>query len=55
MLLNAIPIAFLTNQIRLQVYSAINVKEYKEEGLQVSLLMNMNSVISVSKRKNIDL
>lgn len=54
-LFNAIPIAFLTNQIRIQIYSTINVKEYKEEGLQVSMLITMNSVVCVSRRKNIDL
>ena len=54
-LFNAAPILLLPNQIRNQISSIMNVKQYKAEGLQISILMTLNSIVNVSKKKNIDL
>lgn len=54
-LFNAVPVIMLTNQVRNQISSILNVKEYKNDGLQISILMTMNSIVGISKKKSIDL
>jgi hypothetical protein len=53
-LFNAIPILNLTNQDRVIISSILNVKEYKTDGLQISVLLTMNSLIGLSKKKTIN-
>ena len=52
-LFNAAPILLLSNQTRNQISSILNVKEYKSEGLQVSILMTMNAIVGKKKKKSI--
>jgi hypothetical protein len=54
-LFNAIPILIMSNQDRSQIHSILNVKDYKTDGLQVSILLTMNSLIGISKKKQINI
>jgi hypothetical protein len=54
-LFNAIPVLIMSNQDRSLIHSILNVKEYKTDGLQVSVLMTMNSIIDISKKKQISI
>jgi hypothetical protein len=54
-LFNAIPILIMSSQDRAQINSILNVKEFKTDGLQISLLMTMNSIIGISKKKQINI
>jgi hypothetical protein len=54
-LFNAIPVLIMSNQDRSLIHSILNVKEYKTDGLQVSVLMTMNSIVEVSKKKQINI
>jgi hypothetical protein len=54
-LFNAIPILIMSNQDRNIINSILNVKDYKTDGLQVSFLMTMNSIIGISKKKQINI
>lgn len=52
-LFNAVPVLLYSNQVRSQISSILNVKEYKCDDLKVSILMTMNAVVGISKHKEI--
>jgi hypothetical protein len=54
-LFNAIPVLALSTSDRDKISSILNIKKYDTEGLQVSMLLTMNSVIGISKNKGIRL
>ena len=54
-LFNALPSLPLTNQVRSQVSSIMNIKKFEEDGLLLSILMTMNSVVAISKKKSLEM
>ena len=50
--LNAVPILSILPSIRSKIYSLL--RDHEIEGLQVNILMSMNSVIQIHKQKGID-
>jgi hypothetical protein len=50
--LNAVPILPISPSIRSKIYSLL--RDHEIEGLQVNILMSMNSVIQIHKQKGID-
>eukprot|EP00919_Chromeraceae_sp_WS-2016_P074353 GHVR01175931.1.p1 GENE.GHVR01175931.1~~GHVR01175931.1.p1 ORF type:complete len:130 (-),score=6.43 GHVR01175931.1:2324-2713(-) len=52
-IMNALPLMQLTASTRHSITSIL--KENKEEGLQVSLLMTMNCLIGFNKKKEVDI
>lgn len=50
--LNAIPVLSVAQSVRSKIYSLL--RDHEIEGLQVNILMTMNSVIQIHKQKGID-